>query len=441
MIRGNMPQRVRTLPYGKAVELIGASLDRGEDAASACKGLMELANRRWSDMVGDYRDDITATVVRLPFLPPPAAAAASAVAAVAKSARGEGYPSIAPGVPVADGVPVHSETPGREVFASETPRDPREEIQEDPLAPDSSVGGGAYDAGGGGDAASLPSSEDQNAAAGDASAGDWDDGAVSAQRSSRLGTCVEDDDEAVSMGAEGAVNDARGLLGRKGQDRCRSDDTAKEPASAVVAPAIARAGLGDEDERKKSSRLPVVVHETLVDGASPAGSLEGIGGNAGREAKGRDVRSEAKGGEIANAATGKGLESGLGGGLKDDASPDGREDDDASYKMTRASRHTDAMEDLRDEKAMAARNANGTSGGGAVDTLCGVDSESHEDGGEDNDDWDLNYGARELREPSREMREASREFLVPSPRVDPLETLVKVGQTQVGWCDLQGNEK
>lgn len=54
-------------------------LDKGADAAGACKGLMEMANRRWSDMVGDYRDDITATVVRIPFLPPEAAAAAAAV--------------------------------------------------------------------------------------------------------------------------------------------------------------------------------------------------------------------------------------------------------------------------------------------------------------------------------------------------------------------------
>lgn len=62
-------------------------LEDGEDAAGACKGLMELANRRWSDMVGDYRDDITATVVRLPFLPPAAAAAASAVDASTDRSR------------------------------------------------------------------------------------------------------------------------------------------------------------------------------------------------------------------------------------------------------------------------------------------------------------------------------------------------------------------
>ncbi|CAN0386265.1 unnamed protein product, partial [Ectocarpus sp. 8 AP-2014] len=58
------------------LQIVQGFFDRGEDAAGACKGLMEMANRRWSDMVGDYRDDITATVVKLPFLPPTAAAEA-----------------------------------------------------------------------------------------------------------------------------------------------------------------------------------------------------------------------------------------------------------------------------------------------------------------------------------------------------------------------------
>ncbi|CAM9934038.1 unnamed protein product, partial [Hapterophycus canaliculatus] len=63
----------------EASEIVQSFFDKGEDAAGACKGLMELANRRWSDMVGDYRDDITATVVRLPFLPASAAAEALAM--------------------------------------------------------------------------------------------------------------------------------------------------------------------------------------------------------------------------------------------------------------------------------------------------------------------------------------------------------------------------
>lgn len=54
----------------EAAEVVQGHFDEGKDAAGACKGLIELANRRWSEMVGDYRDDITATIVRLPFLPP-----------------------------------------------------------------------------------------------------------------------------------------------------------------------------------------------------------------------------------------------------------------------------------------------------------------------------------------------------------------------------------
>lgn len=63
----------------QAAEVVQKFLNMGEDAAGACKGLMELANRRWSIKVGDYRDDITATVVLLPFLPPSAVASAIAV--------------------------------------------------------------------------------------------------------------------------------------------------------------------------------------------------------------------------------------------------------------------------------------------------------------------------------------------------------------------------
>ena len=70
--------------FSQAAEIVHVLLEKGEDAAGACKGLMELANRRWSDMVGDYRDDITATVVRLPFLPPADITSAAAVNAIAK---------------------------------------------------------------------------------------------------------------------------------------------------------------------------------------------------------------------------------------------------------------------------------------------------------------------------------------------------------------------
>ena len=84
----------------QAAEVVQGFFEKGEDAAGACKGLMELANRRWSDMVGDYRDDITATVVRLPFLP--AAAAAEALAMHASTAESGGASATAGAAIAAD---------------------------------------------------------------------------------------------------------------------------------------------------------------------------------------------------------------------------------------------------------------------------------------------------------------------------------------------------
>ncbi|CAM9842223.1 unnamed protein product [Choristocarpus tenellus] len=84
---------------------------------------MELANRRWSEMVGDYRDDITATVVCLPFLPPPA----SDVSSLTEGAEVEGVTRSAVSTAVAgcSGVaaPLHSgdlvEKPGEKVMVDE----------------------------------------------------------------------------------------------------------------------------------------------------------------------------------------------------------------------------------------------------------------------------------------------------------------------------------
>ncbi|CAB9515934.1 linked kinase-associated serine/threonine phosphatase 2C [Seminavis robusta] len=49
-----------------AVEIVGANLSRG--ATKATQALIEAAAARWHDEEGDYRDDITALVVRLPEL-------------------------------------------------------------------------------------------------------------------------------------------------------------------------------------------------------------------------------------------------------------------------------------------------------------------------------------------------------------------------------------
>lgn len=49
-----------------AVEIIGANLSRG--ATKATQALIEAAAAKWHDEEGDYRDDITALVIRLPEL-------------------------------------------------------------------------------------------------------------------------------------------------------------------------------------------------------------------------------------------------------------------------------------------------------------------------------------------------------------------------------------
>jgi protein phosphatase 2C family protein 2/3 len=50
----------------EAVNLVAENLDRG--ATKACQALIEAAAAKWHDEEGDYRDDITALVVRLQHL-------------------------------------------------------------------------------------------------------------------------------------------------------------------------------------------------------------------------------------------------------------------------------------------------------------------------------------------------------------------------------------
>ena len=47
----------------EAVEIVGAHLPMG--ASKACQALIEAAANRWHEEEGDYRDDITALVIRL----------------------------------------------------------------------------------------------------------------------------------------------------------------------------------------------------------------------------------------------------------------------------------------------------------------------------------------------------------------------------------------
>ena len=50
----------------EAVKVVAENLDRG--ATRACQALIETAAAKWHEEEGDYRDDITALVVRLPLL-------------------------------------------------------------------------------------------------------------------------------------------------------------------------------------------------------------------------------------------------------------------------------------------------------------------------------------------------------------------------------------
>ena len=51
----------------EAVDIVAASLREGRTVAQACQELIDQASQRWAEEEGDYRDDITAVVVRLPL--------------------------------------------------------------------------------------------------------------------------------------------------------------------------------------------------------------------------------------------------------------------------------------------------------------------------------------------------------------------------------------
>ena len=53
------------LTSSEAVEIVGKCLQQGLGANDACKELIKVAMNKWKVEEGDYRDDITAIVVRL----------------------------------------------------------------------------------------------------------------------------------------------------------------------------------------------------------------------------------------------------------------------------------------------------------------------------------------------------------------------------------------
>jgi protein phosphatase 2C family protein 2/3 len=52
---------------GEAVDIVQKSLSGGADCDAACQVLIETAAKLWQREEGDYRDDITAIVVRFPL--------------------------------------------------------------------------------------------------------------------------------------------------------------------------------------------------------------------------------------------------------------------------------------------------------------------------------------------------------------------------------------
>lgn len=78
------------LSSAEAVEIVGQNLHRG--ATKACQALIEAAAAKWHEEEGEYRDDITAIVVRMQELwksPAATAAAAAATEATADAAHVE----------------------------------------------------------------------------------------------------------------------------------------------------------------------------------------------------------------------------------------------------------------------------------------------------------------------------------------------------------------
>lgn len=51
----------------EAVDIVSASLRQGKNVTQACQELIEASSARWVEEEGDYRDDITAVIIRLPL--------------------------------------------------------------------------------------------------------------------------------------------------------------------------------------------------------------------------------------------------------------------------------------------------------------------------------------------------------------------------------------
>lgn len=51
----------------EAVDIVSKSLREGNNVTQACQELIEQAAQRWAEEEGDYRDDITAVIIKFPL--------------------------------------------------------------------------------------------------------------------------------------------------------------------------------------------------------------------------------------------------------------------------------------------------------------------------------------------------------------------------------------
>ena len=51
----------------EAVDIVQDKLASGSNCTQACQELIEQASQRWAEEEGDYRDDITAIIVKFPL--------------------------------------------------------------------------------------------------------------------------------------------------------------------------------------------------------------------------------------------------------------------------------------------------------------------------------------------------------------------------------------
>lgn len=320
--------------------------DRGEDAAGACKGLMEMANRRWSDMVGDYRDDITATVVKLPFLPP-AAAAEALVMNVASKNEGD---ATAASTAVATG-----EGEVAAVAATFSPSAAREQVENraDVVVEDTAE---VEDSG------ARDTANPAGGRSGDALVGEGGGTGTELQRDGGY----EEQEPGHGAAVAAAVADDGGT-----------------PVSEGLAPAPEGATRADVSEDKDRQSPRAREGDGGGDDDDEAGNVKGFSEIPEEAALAASVAGTGDG-SPAPPPLAPAFPPALPAGTGESATTD---DDEADVSSREGA---DFFDDVGE------------------DDEGGLRGEGEE--GEEGEEWEWDFGARENREPSREMREASREF-------------------------------